>query len=235
MRAIGVRNARVSSVQIFESFEQSHFDFMPAPWSSGPQAGVDEVGIGPLAGPVVAGAVVLDPQRPIDALADSKTLTAKKREMLAEEIRDKALSWSLGWASVAEIDDLNILRASHLAMQRAYEGLTVDVGMVLVDGNKTPQLAVPCVALVGGDKRIPQISAAAILAKVARDAAMADFDRDYPGYGFARHKGYPTKAHFQALAEHGATDLHRRSFTPVREALAREPAQRPLLNEAVTP
>ena len=163
---------------------------------------------------------MLDPQRPIPALADSKALSAKKRTALAAEIREKASCWALGWASVAEIDDLNILRASHLAMRRACQALVMTPSMVLVDGNKVPQLDVPCVAVVGGDKRIPAISAASILAKVARDDAMMDYDGEYPGYGFARHKGYPTKAHCAALAELGATPLHRRSFAPVREALA---------------
>ncbi len=199
---------------------QLQFDALADGWSTALQAGIDEVGIGPLAGPVVAAAVVLDPNRPIEALRDSKTLTAKKREQLAAVIRERALSYALGWASVAEVDQLNVLRASHLAMQRACSGLSIEPQMVLVDGNKTPAFDVPCVAVVQGDRRIPAISAASILAKVARDEAMVALHAQYPDYGFAQHKGYPTKKHMTALSQHGASPHHRISFAPVKAVLA---------------
>ena len=182
-------------------------------------AGVDEVGIGPLAGPVTAAVVILDPKRVIEGLTDSKVLTAKRREVLAHDIKANARAWAIGWADVAEIDALNILRASHLAMQRAVRALTTTPDLVLVDGNKTPDLGLPVVAVVRGDGRIPEISAASILAKVARDAKMRDLHEAFPHYGFDRHKGYPTKAHMQALEAHGAAAIHRRSFAPVRAAL----------------
>lgn len=186
-------------------------------------AGVDEVGRGPLAGPVVAGAVVLDPLRPIDGLKDSKRLNARRRAELAEEIRAKALVWGLGRAEVEEIDALNILRASHLAMQRAVAALSVEPEMILVDGNLLPVFSVPAVAVVKGDARVPEISAGAILAKVARDREMIELDRLYPGYGFAGHKGYPTAEHLSALAELGACAVHRTSFAPVRDLKLRRP------------
>jgi len=182
-------------------------------------AGVDEVGRGPLAGPVVAAAVILDPQRPIVGLADSKKLTERRREQLADEIRISALAWSLGRAEAEEIDSLNILEASLLAMQRAVETLPLMAGHVLVDGNRCPELHCTAEAIVGGDARIPEISAASILAKVARDREMVAMDRCYPGYGLARHKGYPTKAHIAALAKLGVTEIHRRTFGPVRRLL----------------
>jgi len=182
-------------------------------------AGVDEVGRGPLAGPVVAAAVILDPQRPIVGLADSKKLTERRREQLADEIRISALAWSLGRAEAEEIDSLNILQASLLAMQRAVETLPLMAGHVLVDGNRCPELHCTAEAIVGGDARIPEISAASILAKVARDREMVAMDRCYPGYGLARHKGYPTKAHIAALAKLGVTEIHRRTFGPVRRLL----------------
>ncbi len=178
--------------------------------------GVDEVGRGPLAGPVVAAAVILDPQRPIDGLADSKKLTETRREQLSDEILAGALAFSLGRAEVAEIDAINILQASLLAMQRAVAGLGVMPGEALVDGNRLPDLACPARAIVGGDASEPCISAASIIAKVARDREMIELDARYPGYGLARHKGYPTKAHLSALAELGVTEIHRRSFAPVR-------------------
>ncbi len=183
-------------------------------------AGVDEVGIGPLAGPVVAAAVVLDPEHPIAALDDSKKLSPAKRMLLDEVIRQQSLCWAIGWAWVAEIDTLNILRASHLAMQRACAQLQPQPLHVWVDGNKTPDFGVPSIAVVQGDKRVPQISAASIIAKVARDQYMITLDQQHPGYGFAQHKGYPTKMHLAALRHLGATDDHRRSFAPVREVLA---------------
>lgn len=202
-----------------QPLQTSLIEYPWQPWSQGLQAGVDEVGMGPLAGPVVAGAVLLDPNRPIEYLKDSKALSAKMREQLASIIRDRALCWALGWASVAEVDELNVLRASHVAMQRACLKLSPAPIMVFVDGNKTPMLPMPCVAVVQGDKRIPQVSAASIIAKVARDEIMVKLDACYPGYGFAQHKGYPTKQHRAALKQLGATPQHRRSFAPVREVL----------------
>ena len=184
--------------------------------SEGWICGVDEVGRGPLAGPVVAAAVILDPHRPIDGLADSKKLSEARREQLADEIRRNALAWSLGRAEVEEIDAINILQASLLAMQRAVAGLAVTPGEALVDGNRLPNLACPARAIVGGDAGEPCISAASIIAKVARDREMVQLDARFPGYGLARHKGYPTKAHLRALAELGVTEIHRRSFAPVR-------------------
>jgi ribonuclease HII len=178
--------------------------------------GVDEVGRGPLAGPVVAAAVILDPARPIVGLADSKKLTEARREQLSAEIRATALAWSLGRAEVTEIDALNILQASLLAMQRAVAGLAMTPSKALVDGNRLPNLGCPAQAIVGGDASQPCISAASIVAKVARDREMVELDARYPGYGLARHKGYPTKVHLQALAELGVTEIHRRSFAPVR-------------------
>lgn len=192
------------------------------PWDAPLHAGIDEVGIGPLAGPVVAAAVILDPAKPIDALADSKKLTAKKRQLLDSEIRQHSLCWALGWAWVNEIDELNILRASHLAMQRACEQLSAAPVHIWVDGNKLPHFDAPAKAVVQGDRHVPQISAASIIAKVARDNYMCALGEQYPGYGFAQHKGYPTKAHMAALRTLGATEYHRRSFAPVREALAEE-------------
>ncbi|MGA8882176.1 MAG: ribonuclease HII [Acinetobacter sp.] len=183
-------------------------------------AGVDEAGRGPLVGSVVAAAVILDPENPIEGLNDSKKLSEKKREKLFAEIQEKALAWAVAEASAAEIDELNILQASLLAMRRAVEKLGVQPEHVLVDGNKIPQgLSVSCDAVVGGDAIHPEISAASILAKVSRDREMAELDRQHPQFGFAKHKGYPTKAHFEAIAEHGVIAEHRRSFGPVRKAL----------------
>jgi ribonuclease HII len=182
-------------------------------------AGVDEVGRGPLAGPVVAAAVILDPEQPIAGLADSKKLTPKRREMLAQQIKSEALAWSLGRAEVEEIDNINILQASLLAMQRAVEGLAIEPERALVDGNRCPELCCPVEAVVGGDATIPAISAASIIAKVARDLEMVEMDVKYPGYGLAQHKGYPTKMHLEALQRLGVTAIHRRSFKPVRKAM----------------
>jgi ribonuclease HII len=182
-------------------------------------AGVDEVGRGPLAGPVVAAAVILDKARPIEGLADSKILSARRREELSVLIRERALCWALGRAEVEEIDRLNILQASLLAMQRAVMTLTLEPELVLVDGNQAPRLACPVTTVIRGDATIPSISAASILAKVARDAEMCDFDRRYPGYGFSLHKGYPTRAHIDALQRQGVSPIHRRSFGPVRRAI----------------
>ncbi|WP_108126851.1 ribonuclease HII [Saccharospirillum mangrovi] len=185
-------------------------------------AGVDEVGRGPLAGDVVAAAVILDPNRPIAGLADSKKLSAKRREALAEQIRERALAWCVARASVAEIDTLNILQASLLAMKRAVAGLTPQPDFCQIDGNKLPKgLPCPAEAIVGGDGKVAAIGAASILAKVQRDQELVELDRRFPQYGFARHKGYPTAEHLAALAEHGVTDQHRRSYAPVRLALAR--------------
>lgn len=182
-------------------------------------AGVDEAGRGPLAGPVVAAAVVLSPSFLIGGLADSKTLSAPRREVLASEIRQHAAAWALGMASVEEIDQLNILQATLLAMQRAVQGLVITPGLVLVDGNRAPRLACPVRTVVRGDATIKSISAASILAKVTRDAILQGLDALYPGYGFAIHKGYPTAAHRQALRELGPSPVHRRSFAPVRKML----------------
>ncbi|MCC6713602.1 MAG: ribonuclease HII [Gammaproteobacteria bacterium] len=186
-------------------------------------AGVDEVGRGPLAGPVVAAAVILDPARPIAGLADSKLLTPRQRERLRAEIEERALSFALGRAEVDEIDRFNILQASLLAMQRAVAGLHLRPGRVEVDGNRCPEIDCECVAIVGGDATVAAISAASILAKVARDAEMDSLDATYPEYGFVRHKGYPTPAHLRALGQFGPCAIHRRSFAPVRALLRSEP------------
>ncbi|GMQ83860.1 MAG: ribonuclease HII [Gammaproteobacteria bacterium] len=182
-------------------------------------AGVDEVGRGPLAGPVVAAAVILDPERPIEGLRDSKKLTERRREVLAQQIRERALAWSLGRAEVHEIDEINILQASLLAMQRAVAGLALSPELVLVDGNRCPQLDYPSQAVVRGDALVPAISAASIIAKVSRDHEMTELDSSYPGYGLAKHKGYPSKAHLEALQTLGVTPVHRRSYAPVRRLL----------------
>ncbi len=182
-------------------------------------AGVDEVGRGPLAGPVVAAAVILDPQRPIAGLADSKKLSEKRREALALEIRERALCWALGRAEAEEIDRINILQASLLAMQRAVAALSTPPELALVDGNRAPRFACPARAIVGGDASEPAISAASIIAKVARDREMVELDARYPGYGLARHKGYPTRQHVEALRELGVSEIHRRSFGPVQRLL----------------
>ena len=182
-------------------------------------AGVDEAGRGPLAGPVVAAAVILDDLAPIRGLADSKVLTPLRRDRLYDEICAKALSIAIGEASVEEIDRLNILQATMLAMRRAVEGLRLLPRHVLVDGNRLPVLKMPATAIVKGDATVPAISAASILAKVTRDRQCALLDAQWPAYGFAVHKGYPTAAHLQALREHGACPAHRRSFGPVRAVL----------------
>lgn len=186
-------------------------------------AGVDEAGRGPLVGSVVAAAVILDPNNPIEGLNDSKKLTEKKREKLFVEIKEKALAWAIAEATHQEIDELNILQASLLAMRRAVEALKLVPEHVLVDGNKVPKgLNMSCDAVVGGDALHAEISAASILAKVTRDHEMVDLDKQYPQFGFAKHKGYPTKAHFDAIAEHGVIDQHRRSYSPVKKALGLE-------------
>jgi ribonuclease HII len=180
---------------------------------------VDEAGRGPLAGPVYAAAVILDPARRITGLADSKVLSARRRLQLAEQIREHALAWAIASASVAEIDSINILQASLLAMRRAVEQLRVVPGEVLVDGNQCPALEYPVKAIVRGDSKIPAISAASILAKTARDAEMLRLHHLYPHYGLDRHKGYPTAAHLAALEQYGVIEIHRRSYAPVRRLI----------------
>ncbi|WP_333660929.1 MULTISPECIES: ribonuclease HII [Acinetobacter] len=183
-------------------------------------AGVDEAGRGPLVGSVVAAAVILDPDNPIVGLNDSKKLTEKKREKLFIEIQEKALAWSIAEATHAEIDELNILQATFLAMRRAVESLNVQPEKVIVDGNQIPKgISIACEAIVGGDASHAEISAASILAKVTRDRQMQALDLIYPDFGFAKHKGYPTKAHFEAIAAHGVINEHRRSYAPVKKAL----------------
>lgn len=183
-------------------------------------AGVDEVGRGPLVGAVVTAAVILDPNNPIEGLGDSKKLSEKKRLLLAQEIKQKALAWSLGRAEPAEIDELNILHATMLAMQRAIKSLKIRPHFVLVDGNRIPDLDIPAQAIVKGDSLVPEISTASILAKVARDAEMLALDKQFPQYAFAQHKGYPTKLHLEKLAEFGVLPQHRRSFAPVRKLVS---------------
>ena len=182
-------------------------------------AGVDEVGRGPLAGDVVAAAVILDPRHPIEGLRDSKKLSEPRRVELAQKIREQALAWAIARASVAEIDELNILQASLLAMHRAVSALELQPGYVLVDGNRLPRWHYASEPVVKGDDRVPAIAAASILAKVQRDSELIALDRQYPGYGFAAHKGYPTAAHLQALQSLGVTPQHRRSFAPVKKLL----------------
>lgn len=182
-------------------------------------AGVDEVGRGPLAGAVVAAAVILDPAHPIEGLTDSKKLSEKKREALFVEIKAKALAWAVGRAEVEEIDEINILQASLLAMKRAVEALDPAPEHALVDGNKLPKLPCSADAIIKGDLTEPCISAASIIAKVTRDREMVEMDKKYPGYGLARHKGYPSKAHMEALLELGVTEIHRRTFGPVTRLL----------------
>ncbi len=185
-------------------------------------AGVDEVGRGPLVGDVVTAAVILDPANPIAGLADSKKLSEKKRLALFDEIREKALAYAIGRASPAEIDELNILHATMLAMQRAVAGLKVTPELVFIDGNRCPALPMEARAVVKGDSLVAAISAASILAKVTRDAEMSELDARHPEYGFARHKGYPTPEHLAILAERGPLPEYRQSFKPVRRALGIE-------------
>jgi len=182
-------------------------------------AGVDEVGRGPLIGPVVAAAVILDPARPIEGLNDSKALTARRRESLDREIRSRALAFAVAEASAAEVDALNVFHATHLAMRRAIDALAPGAEYLLVDGNRLPGHHVPGQAVVKGDARHPAIAAASILAKVERDAGMVALDDRYPEYGFARHKGYPTREHLAALVRLGPLPEHRRSFGPVKRQL----------------
>ncbi|HCE3328586.1 TPA: ribonuclease HII [Vibrio parahaemolyticus] len=182
-------------------------------------AGVDEVGRGPLVGDVVTAAVILDPNNPIEGLNDSKKLSEKKRLALLPEIKEKALAWAVGRCSPEEIDELNILQATMVAMQRAIAGLKVQPDLVLIDGNRCPELPMDSHAVVKGDLRVAEISAASIIAKVVRDQEMEELDKQYPQFGFAKHKGYPTKVHFEAIEQHGVISEHRKSFKPVKKAL----------------
>ncbi|HCE1880203.1 ribonuclease HII [Vibrio parahaemolyticus] len=182
-------------------------------------AGVDEVGRGPLVGDVVTAAVILDPNNPIEGLNDSKMLSEKKRLALLPEIKEKALAWAVGRCSPEEIDELNILQATMVAMQRAIAGLKVQPDLALIDGNRCPELPMDSQAVVKGDLRVAEISAASIIAKVVRDQEMEELDKQYPQFGFAKHKGYPTKAHFEAIEQHGVISEHRKSFKPVKKAL----------------
>ncbi|HCE3719030.1 TPA: ribonuclease HII [Vibrio parahaemolyticus] len=182
-------------------------------------AGVDEVGRGPLVGDVVTAAAILDPNNPIEGLNDSKKLSEKKRLALLPEIKEKALAWAVGRCSPEEIDELNILQATMVAMQRAIAGLKVQPDLVLIDGNRCPELPMDSQAVVKGDLRVAEISAASIIAKVVRDQEMEELDKQYPQFGFAKHKGYPTKAHFEAIEQHGVISEHRKSFKPVKKAL----------------
>ena len=182
-------------------------------------AGVDEVGRGHLAGPVVAAAVILDPKKPIDGLCDSKKMSANRRLEMSDKIKSNSLAWSLGRAEVKEIDEINILQASLLAMKRAIEVLNIEPDIVLVDGNYTPSINFKKKAIVKGDSFISEISAASIIAKVERDNEMIALDKIYPGYGFSSHKGYPTKQHIESLKKLGITDIHRITFSPVSKFL----------------
>lgn len=187
--------------------------------------GVDEAGRGPLAGAVYAAAVILNPDRPIQGLADSKKLSEKRRDALAIEIKQHALAWAIASSSVEEIDSINILQASLLAMKRAIEGMQAQFNitphLVQVDGNQSPKISLPCEAIVKGDSKVQAISAASILAKTARDADLYELDKQYPLYGFAQHKGYPTAAHMALLQQHGVSPVHRRSYAPVKALLTR--------------
>ena len=192
---------------------------MPLLLPEGLICGVDEAGRGPLAGPVVAAAVILDPKKPILGLNDSKKLSAKRREALAIEIRAKALAWAVAEASVEEIDCINILQASLLAMRRAVEALHISPERALIDGNRCPDLLCPAEAVIGGDGKFAAIAAASILAKTVRDEGMLQLHRTFPEYGFERHMGYPTAQHLAALSEHGVSPVHRRTFGPVARLL----------------
>lgn len=196
-------------------------DYPPFEYPDGFQvfAGVDEVGRGPLVGDVVTAAVILNPNDPIEGLNDSKKLSEKKRLALFPEIQKRALAWSVGRCSPEEIDELNILHATMLAMKRAVEGLHVQPDFVLIDGNRVPDISMAAEAIVKGDLRVAEISAASIIAKVVRDKEMEDLDVQFPEYGFAKHKGYPTKVHFEAIEKHGVIAQHRKSFKPVKRAL----------------
>ena len=182
-------------------------------------AGVDEAGRGPLVGNVVTAAVILDPNNPVEGLTDSKKLSEKQRLALYPKIKEQALAWAIGRCSPREIDRLNILHATMLAMTRAVQGLKIQPDFVLIDGNRLPELSVQAMAVVKGDLRVAEISAASVLAKVVRDKEMEELDHLHPEFGFAKHKGYPTKVHFEALEKHGVIEQHRKSFKPVKKAL----------------
>lgn len=184
-------------------------------------AGVDEVGRGPLVGDVVTAAVILDPNKPIEGLTDSKKISEKKLSLLFDAIQENALCLSVGRCSPTEIDELNILHATMLAMQRAVAGLSIQPEFVFIDGNRCPKLAMPCEAIVKGDLRVAEISAASIIAKVTRDREMVELDKKHPQYGFAKHKGYPTKSHFEALELHGVISEYRKSFKPIKKMLVK--------------
>jgi ribonuclease HII len=186
--------------------------------------GVDEAGRGPLAGAVFAAAVILNPDHPIIGLADSKKLSEKKRDLLSIEIKQHALAWAISSCSATEIDEINILQASLLAMKRAIELLHITADLVQVDGNKCPNISLPCVAIIGGDSKVQAISAASILAKTARDAELYILDQQYPMYGFAQHKGYPTAYHLEMLNLHGVSPIHRLTYAPVRRLLSQASA-----------
>ena len=196
----------------------THQDLFGQIYSVHDAVGVDEVGRGPLAGPVVAGAVILHPDRPIEGLRDSKELEPAAREELAALVRERAVAWAIGRADVDEIDRVNILRATLVAMRRAVSALAVTPSVAYIDGNIAPALPIPAITVIGGDAKVPSISAASVIAKVARDAEMTDWAETYPGYGFEKHKGYATPAHMAALDEHGPSPLHRKSFAPVTRA-----------------
>lgn len=202
---------RASSFSLFDSI---------LPLAGEIVCGVDEAGRGPLAGPVFAAAVILDPARPIDGLRDSKKLSEARRDALAAQIKSRALAWSIAQCSEAEIDELNILHAAMLAMRRAVEGLDIVPTLALIDGNRCPLLSMRAEPVVGGDDKVEAISAASILAKTARDAALMVLHRQYPQYAFDRHKGYPTALHLELLRTHGASPVHRQSFAPVRALIA---------------
>ena len=198
-------------------------------------AGVDEAGRGPLAGPVVAAAVILDPVRPIDGLADSKILSEGKRDSLFKMIKANALSWSVGMASVEEIDELNILQATLLAMQRAVNGLALQPDEVLIDGNRLPRLSIPAQAIVKGDSKVKAISAASILAKVERDKIMVDYHKKYPDFSFHLHKGYGTRQHINEIGQFGILPVHRRTFNPVKIMIQQQKLKASaVLNQPVT-
>jgi ribonuclease HII len=200
----------------YQSYENQPFQY---PVGYQLIAGVDEVGRGPLVGDVVTAAVILDPDHPIIGLTDSKKLSEKKRQALFPQIQEKAIAWSIGRCSPCEIDQLNILQATMVAMQRAVAALAIAPDYVLVDGNRTPDFPVAAGAVIQGDLRVAEISAASILAKVTRDKEMEALDKRYPAYGFAQHKGYPTKAHLEAIEKYGVIELHRKSFKPVQRIL----------------
>lgn len=203
-----------------EKVVQEVIDFVKARSDDALIAGVDEAGRGPLAGAVYAAAVILDPEKPIDGLMDSKKLSEKKRIILEELIKERAFSWAIAYATVEEIDSINILQASMLAMKRAVEQLDVKPGHVQVDGNRCPKISISVEAIVKGDQLVAEISAASILAKQARDKELIILDQQYPGYGFAQHKGYGTKQHIESLQRLGPTPVHRKSFRPVSELLS---------------